>query len=100
MSLAIDFQFPISQLDPSKHSFRNVAIYSVGKFINHPQGRHDVYVEVWTAPSNIGEGDPSKEGWRDEQICLARATQTALAVPVAMNMRNGQKKRTEGGAKL
>jgi hypothetical protein len=94
MTLAIDFKFPISLLDPAKHSQRTVGLYSQGKFINHPQGRHDVYVEVWTAPANVGEVKDGgvEEGWREEQICLAQATQMALTVPVAWNMKKGQDK--------
>lgn len=99
MTLAVDFKFPISLLDPAKHSQRTVGLYSQGKFINHPQGRHDVYVEVWTAPANVGEVKEGgvKEGWREEQICLAQATQMALTVPVAWNMKNGQDKAKESG---
>jgi hypothetical protein len=48
--------------------------------MNHPQGRHEGYAEVWTAPTNIGEGKPI-DGWRDKQVCLAIATQMALAMP-------------------
>ncbi|KAJ2927492.1 hypothetical protein H1R20_g9608, partial [Candolleomyces eurysporus] len=91
MTLAIEFKFPISQLDPSNHSMRNVGLYSLGRFVNNPQRRHDVYVEVWSAPSNIGEGEP-QDGWRDEQFCLATATQMALTVPIALNIKNGKKK--------
>ncbi len=47
--------------------------------MNHPQGRHEGYVEIWTAPTNIGEGKPI-DGWRDQQVCLAIATQMALVV--------------------
>jgi len=90
MTLAVEFKFPISALNPEKHSLRNVGLYSNGKFVNHPQSRHDVYVEVWSAPSNIGEGSP-KDGWREEQICLATATQMALVVPMAKNLANGNK---------
>lgn len=86
MTLAVQFNVPMSSLSPEKHSMRTVGLYSDGRFLN-PQGRHDVYVEVWSAPSNIGEGT-IKEGWRDEQVCLASATQMALVVPVAVNMRN------------
>jgi hypothetical protein len=46
----------------------------------HPQSRHEAYVEIWTAPTNIGENKPT-DGWRDKQICLAIATQMALVIP-------------------
>lgn len=91
MTLAMEFKFPISLLNPEKHSLRNVALYSNGRFVNHPQGRHDVYVEVWTAPAELGQGTVRK-GWREEQFCLATATQMALTVPVAINLKNGKDK--------
>ena len=50
-----------------------------------PQGRHDAYVEVWTAPSNIGEGSDDVDNWRDNQVCLATATQMALTLPMQVN---------------
>ena len=89
MTLSMDFKFPISQLRP-EHSKRTVGLYSSGKFINHPQSRHDVYVEVWTAPSEIGEGEV-EEGWRDKQVCLAIATQMALCVPMEVNLKNAKR---------
>jgi len=46
-----------------------------------------VNVEVWTAPSNIGEGEIG-EGWRDKQVCLASATQMAITMPMALARRN------------
>lgn len=55
-----------------------------------PQGRHDAYVEVWTAPTNIGEGE-IMEGWRDEQVCLATATQMALIIPIEVNQARGKR---------
>ncbi|KAH6902920.1 hypothetical protein BKA70DRAFT_1433887 [Coprinopsis sp. MPI-PUGE-AT-0042] len=55
MTLSIDFKFPISELG-LEHSKRAIGLYSAGKFVNHPQSRHEVYVEVWTAPSEAGKG--------------------------------------------
>ena len=84
MTLAIEFKFPI----PSSPDFskRTVGLYSTGRFINDPYGRHDSCVEVWTSPSNIGEGE-IVEGWRDKQLCLAVATQMALTVPIEVSDR-------------
>lgn len=78
---------------------RTVGLYSQGRFINHPQGRHDVYVEVWSAPANVGEQREGgvKEGWREDQVCLAQGTQMALTVPIGWNMKNGQAKVAEDG---
>ena len=66
-----------------------MGLYSCGRFLTHPQGRHDVYVEVWTAPSNIGEGKDDGS-WRDDQVCLATATQMALSLPMAVNERKAK----------
>ncbi|KAJ3535979.1 hypothetical protein NMY22_g6239 [Coprinellus aureogranulatus] len=94
MTLAVEFKYPISMLDPAKHSMRTVGLYAQGRFVNHPQGRHDVYCEVWTAPANLGEvrGGGVKEGWREDQVCLAQGKQMALTVPVGWNMKNGREK--------
>lgn len=79
MTLSIEFKAPIPP--PSEyHASRTVGIYSNGRFMTHPQSRHEAYVEIWTAPSNIGE-NKSIDGWRDKQICLAIATQMALVIP-------------------
>lgn len=79
VTMSIEFKAPIPK--PSDfHASRTVGLYSTGKFINHPQGRHEAYVEAWTAPTNIGEGK-FVEDWRDKQVCLAIATQMALVIP-------------------
>ncbi|KAH6887361.1 hypothetical protein BKA70DRAFT_1573416 [Coprinopsis sp. MPI-PUGE-AT-0042] len=88
-TLSIDFKLPISELG-LQHSKRAIGLYSAGKFVNHPQSRHKAYVEVWTAPSEIGKGRV-EEGWRDQQRCLAIATQMAISVPVQVNLRNAKK---------
>ncbi|KAJ6582788.1 thioesterase-like superfamily-domain-containing protein [Mycena sp. CBHHK59/15] len=89
MTLAIEFKAPIPP--PSeKHSGRTVGLYSSGTFWGEPQGRHDVYLEVWTAPSNLGEG-PETDNWRDSQFCLATATQMALSLPMEVNARRAKK---------
>ncbi|CAA7262979.1 unnamed protein product [Cyclocybe aegerita] len=88
MTLSIEFKNKIPP-PSSSHADRTVGIYSSGSFMTPPQGRHDVYVEVWSAPTNIGEGDP-RENWRDDQVCLAVATQMALALPMEVNERKGR----------
>ncbi|KAJ7464782.1 thioesterase-like superfamily-domain-containing protein [Mycena galericulata] len=83
MTLIIEFKAPIPA--PSeKHSARTVGIYSTGAFWGEPQGRHDTYLEVWTAPSDIGIGVVA-DGWRDNQFCLATATQMSLSLPMDVN---------------
>lgn len=89
MTLAVEFKHPIPPTS-KLHAGRTVGLYSTGRFVNHPQGRHDIYVEVWTAPSNMGEGEP-QEGWRDNQVCLAVATQMALTLPIEVNRKVGRK---------
>ena len=78
VTLTIEFKFPI----PTTIEFarRTVGLYSSSRYINEPRGRHDTYVEVWTAPSNIGEGK-EEAGWRDKQVCLANSTQMSVVVP-------------------
>ena len=65
-------------------SKRTVGLYSCGRFLHG--GQHDIYVEIWTAPSDIGEG-VEVDGWRDKQVCLAIAHQMALTVPHSLNER-------------
>lgn len=98
--MTIEFKFPIPKLDDPNHSQRTVAIYSSGKFMNDPQSRHDAYVEVWTAPSNIGEGE-EKDGWKEHQRCLAVSTQMAILVPFAVNEKRARKNgKSSNGSKL
>ncbi|KAF8636037.1 hypothetical protein AX15_000194 [Amanita polypyramis BW_CC] len=90
MVLSLEFKSPIPPPASDVHAARTVGIYSVGRFVNDPDHRHDSYVEVWTAPSNIGEGAEA-EGWRRKQVCLATATQMSLTVPVEVNERKRAK---------
>ncbi|KDR82862.1 hypothetical protein GALMADRAFT_238476 [Galerina marginata CBS 339.88] len=94
MTLSVEFKNKIPP-PSSSHASRTVGLYSTGRFMTPPQGRHDVYVEVWTAPSNIGEGKEA-QNWRDNQVCLAVATQMALTLPMEVNMKKGK----EGSVKL
>ncbi|KAF8630933.1 hypothetical protein AX17_005290 [Amanita inopinata Kibby_2008] len=89
MVLSFEFKHPIPW--PSiTHADRTVGIYSVGRFLNDPDHRHDTYVEIWSAPSNIGEGADTGD-WRDKQVCLATATQMALAMPFEVNEAKAKK---------
>lgn len=87
MTLSIEFLNKIPT-PSSRHSGRTVGIYSRGTFVTPPQGRHDTYCEIWTAPSNIGEGVLVGD-WRDDQFCIAIATQMALVVPMELNEKKG-----------
>jgi len=87
--LNIEFRFPIPR--PSlDHASRTVGLYSSGHFMNDPQGRHNQYTEVWTAPCNLGEGT-IVDGWRDKQVCLATSTQMALVIPMEINYQRAAK---------
>ena len=83
MVLSLEFKKPIPSTS-DVHSSRTVGIYSVGQFLDDPDHRHDTYVEIWSAPSNVGEGVDSGE-WRSKQVCLATATQMSLTIPLAVN---------------
>lgn len=80
--LSLEYKSPIPDTDTI--SKRTVGIYSRCTFMLG--GRHDVYVEIWSAPSNIGEGYEI-EGWKEKQVCLAISNQMALSVPPGVNER-------------
>lgn len=86
--MTIEFKARIPSSD--SYSARTVGIYSESRFLTDPEGRHNARVEVWTAPSEIGQGDVA-EGWRDGQYCIAVADQVALMLPVELNIRQGTK---------
>ncbi|KZT27455.1 hypothetical protein NEOLEDRAFT_1176863 [Neolentinus lepideus HHB14362 ss-1] len=97
LTLTIEFKFPIPTSD--EYAKRTVGIHARGRYINNPQGRHETTVEVWSAPSNIGEGQGQPaDVWRDKQVCLAVSSQMALVVPMAVNRRKGEC--AAGGPKL
>ncbi|KAJ7359588.1 hypothetical protein DFH08DRAFT_952703 [Mycena albidolilacea] len=83
MTLSIEFKAPIPP-PSARHAARTVGLYSTGTFWGAPQGRHDAYVEIWTAPSELGEGK-ERGGWREERFCLVTATQMALSLPMEVN---------------
>ncbi|KAI0039735.1 hypothetical protein FA95DRAFT_1684150 [Auriscalpium vulgare] len=72
--LTLEFKAPIPR------GARTVGAYAVSRFLNDPQGRHDVYGELWTAP----EGEDNGDNWRQKQRCLAVSHQTALVIPMAL----------------
>lgn len=83
MVLSLEFKKPIPS-ESDAHASRTVGIYSVGRFLDDPDHRHDTHVEIWSAPSNVGEGVDSGE-WRSKQVCLATATQMSLTLPLTVN---------------
>ncbi|KIJ62533.1 hypothetical protein HYDPIDRAFT_30141 [Hydnomerulius pinastri MD-312] len=92
ITMTVEFKARI----PSSKGFsdRTVGLYSESRFLNDPQARHNARVEVWTAPSQIGQGEPV-EGWREKQFCIAVADQMALMLPMELNMREGKRDATK-----
>lgn len=72
------------------YASRTVGLYSESRFMTDPHGRHNAHVEVWTAPSAIGQGE-IEVGWRDKQYCIAVVDQMALTLPMDLNHRQGSK---------
>ncbi|GAA6055334.1 hypothetical protein JCM3770_005291 [Rhodotorula araucariae] len=98
MSLSLDFKskFPLS----GPYATRTVGLYSTTKSIH--DGRHDLTVEVWAAPAELGagkptaadrdEGDDGVAAWRRKGARLIGvSTQMALAVPLEVNRSRGRK---------
>ncbi|KAF7967604.1 hypothetical protein HWV62_33693 [Athelia sp. TMB] len=85
----IEFKSPIPRASPH-HSSTTVGLYSSGCFLNDPQGRHNTYAEVWTAPCGIGQGREESD-WRDKQVCLATSSQMTLCLPMEVNYKRGSK---------
>ncbi|KAJ7643777.1 thioesterase-like superfamily-domain-containing protein [Roridomyces roridus] len=83
MTLILEFKARIPPAS-ERHSASTIGLYATGTFMGEPQGRHDSYLEVWTAPSELGHGVETK-GWREQQFCLATATQMALSLPMTVN---------------
>ncbi|KAL4081213.1 thioesterase-like superfamily-domain-containing protein [Scleroderma citrinum] len=81
---------------PSSADFsdRTVGIYFESRFLHDPQARHNGRIEVWTAPSCIGQGIV-EEGWRDKQYCIAVADQMALMLPIELNLKEGMRDRSK-----
>lgn len=76
--MTIEFKAPFSLLEDNAYSSNTVGIYTLGRFIQEPNGRHDTYVEIWTCPSEKSNASPD---WRVRQRCLAVTHQTAVCIP-------------------
>lgn len=72
---------------PASHT---VGLYSTSKFVS--EGRHDITVEVWSAPGGLGVGELEKDGeeWRRKCQVLGVSTQMALTIPFEVNLRRGK----------
>jgi len=97
--ISIEFKAPIPR-DSSMYSLRTVGVFVSSRFINDPQARHDVCLELWTAPCDFDSEKDLKADWRQQQQCLAVAHQTALVLPMSVNKRRGQKVPNTSSAKL
>ncbi|KAH7885441.1 thioesterase-like superfamily-domain-containing protein [Phlebopus sp. FC_14] len=96
MSVEFKARLPSSE----KYSDRTVGIYCESRFLHEPHARHNARVELWTAPSVTGGGEPA-EGWRERQYCLAIADQMCLMLPMEINTRKGSRDSTKlSGSKL
>ncbi|KAI0028269.1 thioesterase-like superfamily-domain-containing protein [Vararia minispora EC-137] len=82
--LSLEFKFPVPR------DMRVIGSFAASRFVNDPNARHDVYVELWTAPGEIGSGRDERRLWREEQRCVAVAHQTAMLVPWAANQRRAK----------
>ncbi|GAA5820758.1 hypothetical protein JCM11251_003144 [Rhodosporidiobolus azoricus] len=115
MTLSLDFKaaFPLlaaSSSSATGPASRTFGIYSSTKSIH--DGRHDLTVEVWSAPTDLREGGDAQkeeqekdsegvEKWRREgSRLLGVSTQMALCVPIAVNTARGVKNGGKDGAKL
>lgn len=83
MIMTLEFKAPIPRPLPGVYADRTVGLYATAVFLGDPQGRHDHTCEIWTAPTNIGEGEV-QAGWREKQTCLAVMRQMALTIPMTV----------------
>ncbi|KAI0313597.1 thioesterase-like superfamily-domain-containing protein [Amylostereum chailletii] len=91
--LSIEFKAPIPR-EAAKHT---VGTFLNARFIQDPKGRHDLNVELWTAPSDIGDQESTvKDGWREEQKCLLIARHMTLIVPMETVGRKKKANKAEG----
>ncbi|OJA14476.1 hypothetical protein AZE42_05290 [Rhizopogon vesiculosus] len=86
MTVEFKARIPSSQ----EYASRTVGLYSESRFLTDPHGRHNAHVEVWTAPSAIGQGN-IEAGWREKQYCIAVVDQMTLTLPMSLNRRLGSK---------
>jgi len=84
--MSIEFKSPIPQ------GTRTIGVFGSSRFIGDPQGRHELYTEVWTAPTDITDKDVQvADEWRVGQRCLASAHQMALVIQTGANHKNAEK---------
>jgi len=85
VTMSIEFKSPIPQ------GTRTIGVFGSGCFIGDPQGRHELYTEVWTAPAGITDKDVQlADEWRGGQRCLASAHQMALVIQTGASHQNAE----------
>ncbi|KAH7322080.1 thioesterase-like superfamily-domain-containing protein [Rhizoctonia solani] len=92
MVMTIEFKRKLPQRGMTGYSSRTLGVYSRGSFLEH--GRHDMYGEMWSAPSCIGQPDgrdPSDGSWKKDMRCVAVTGQMALSVSIDINRSKGEK---------
>ncbi|KAI0263996.1 thioesterase-like superfamily-domain-containing protein [Gloeopeniophorella convolvens] len=77
VAMTVEFKAPIPRGEA-----KTIGAYGSSRFVNHPQGRHGLDIEVWTAPDDIGGTPTRDENWREKQRCLLVAHHMTLAVPL------------------
>ncbi|GAA5959674.1 hypothetical protein JCM21900_002154 [Sporobolomyces salmonicolor] len=95
LTFSLDFKskFPLVRAAPSLSSSsssgvpqvarRTFGLFATTKTIH--AGRHDLTVEVWTAPCELGEKATVGEGWRAQARLVGVSTQMAITVPIELN---------------
>ncbi|GAA6060481.1 hypothetical protein JCM10212_007112 [Sporobolomyces blumeae] len=84
MTLSLDFKtsFPLPRSSPSSRT--TFGLFASVKSIQ--AGRHDLTVEVWTAPCDLGDSAKSvSKDWRSEARLVGVSTQMALTTTMAFN---------------
>ncbi|KAF8713410.1 Thioesterase-like superfamily, partial [Rhizoctonia solani] len=92
MVMTIEFKRKLPRRGMPGYSSRTLGVYSKGSFLEH--GRHDMYGEIWSAPSCIGQSDgrdPTDGSWKKDMRCVAITGQMALSVSIAINESKGDK---------
>ncbi|GAA5893945.1 hypothetical protein JCM5296_004111, partial [Sporobolomyces johnsonii] len=101
LTFSLDFKskFPLVPASPSPSSSssssvpqiarRTFGLFATTKTIQ--AGRHDLTVEVWTAPCELGEKATIGEGWRANARLVGVSTQMAITVPIEFNHARGRR---------
>lgn len=82
--MTIEFKAPLSVILNDDYSSNTFGLYTLGRFMQEPMGRHETYMEVWSSPKIGDESNAVNSDWREKQRVLAVATHTALSIPIAL----------------